>query len=102
MNKAALVRSSLAVVMSLIAGRVLAQVDQLLPPTGGPGGGQFYSRCAEGEILNGFELRVGDDVDAIRAICVRAASATSILPRRALPDIAGGPGGHPIQLVCPD
>src|SRR4051812_7255795 len=102
MNKTVLVRCLFALLMPLLAGRALAQVDQLLPPTGGEGGGQFYSRCAEGEILNGFELRVGDDVDAIRAVCARVIDATSIQPRRALPDMAGGTGGRVIQLMCPD
>ncbi len=88
--------------MLAFAGNAFAQADQILYPVGGPGGGEFYARCAEGELLNGFELRVGDDVDAIRAICVRALSPKGIFPRRAHPDMAGGPGGHVIQVVCPD
>lgn len=92
-----------AVLTTLAAsGAAFGQADQLLPPTGGPGGSQFFARCAEGEILNGFELRVGDDVDAIRAICVRALSPKTIAARRPHPDNAGGPGGHVIQVVCPD
>ena len=85
-----------------LSGSAFAQVDQMLPPIGGPGGGQFFARCDEGEILNGFELRVGDDVDAIRALCARALSPTSIMPRRPHASMAGGPGGRLIQLVCPD
>ncbi|HEY6124201.1 MAG TPA: hypothetical protein VIV63_06095 [Steroidobacteraceae bacterium] len=85
-----------------LAGNALAQVDQMMPPVGGPGGGQFAARCATDEILNGFELRVGDDVDAIRAICARATSPTSIASRSLHASSAGGPGGRVVQVVCPD
>jgi hypothetical protein len=44
----------------------------ILPPIGGTGGGQFIARCAGNELLNGFELRAGDDVDAIRPLCITA------------------------------
>ena len=40
-----------------------------LPPIGGSGGGQFKAPCGATENLMGFELRVGDDVDAIRPVC---------------------------------
>ncbi|MFL6229129.1 MAG: hypothetical protein ACJ741_10150 [Pyrinomonadaceae bacterium] len=44
----------------------------ILPPVGGSGGSQFVARCAGSELLTGFELRAGDDVDAIRPLCVAA------------------------------
>src|SRR5688500_18360327 len=94
-------RTSLASMLCL-ASVAYAQVDQMLPPSGGPGGGHFTARCAEGEILNGFELRAADDVDGIRAICARATSPTSIAPRAPHATYAGGPGGRAVQIVCPD
>jgi hypothetical protein len=79
-----------------------AQADQVLPVIGGPGGGGFVARCAPGDILNGFELQTGDDVDSIRPICAAPATATSIGPRHAFTQKFGGDGGSPRQLVCPD
>ena len=67
-----------------------------LPPIGGPGGGQFKVPCHNGQYLNGVELRVGDDVDAIRPICADSTSVTS-----ANNPFSGGPGGRPLQLRCP-
>jgi hypothetical protein len=49
-----------------------AQTDAILPPLGGSGGGQFVTRCPQDQLLTGFELRTGDDVDAIRPLCVTA------------------------------
>src|ERR1700687_3103487 len=43
--------------------------DRIIPPVGGPGGGEFVARCPPGQLLGGVELRVGDDVDAIRPLC---------------------------------
>src|SRR5882762_6613078 len=43
--------------------------DRLIPPAGGPGGGEFVARCPPGQLLGGVELRAGDDVDAIRPLC---------------------------------
>jgi len=80
----------------------LAQVDQMMPPTGGPGGGQYSARCALDEILNGFELRTGDDVDGIRAVCAKPHSPTAIGPRNLHPSSTGGTGGGVVRVVCPD
>jgi hypothetical protein len=80
-----------------------AQADQALPLVGGDGGGPFAARCAQGDILNGFELRTGDDVDSIRPICVTPRSAASIGGRYAFTRKFGGDGGgNTVQLVCPD
>jgi hypothetical protein len=76
--------------------------DQLLPPIGGGGGGQFFARCQAGDILNGFELNTGDDVDAIRPICATPQSATVIGQRNLYSQKFGGDGGSPARLVCPD
>jgi hypothetical protein len=86
----------------LLAGSALAQVDQLLEPMGGGGGGPFIARCAGTDILNGFELRTGDDVDAIRPICVSAYAPDVSGPRHAYPQSFGGDGGAVVQLLCPD
>ncbi|HEY6124202.1 MAG TPA: hypothetical protein VIV63_06100, partial [Steroidobacteraceae bacterium] len=85
-----------------IAGTAHGQADQLLPPTGGKGGAQYFARCALGEILNGVELRTGDDVDAIRPICAVAYSKAVIGPRIPYPQSFGGTGGVVTRLVCPD
>jgi hypothetical protein len=82
------------------APRALAQADQIMPPIGGPGGGQFFSRCREDEILAGFNLNVGDDVDAAGAVCRGAFWPTDH-------DIHGlgkfgGTGGNPFGLMCPN
>jgi hypothetical protein len=57
--------------MLFIALSAQAQTS-ILPPIGGRGGGQFIARCPGNELLTGFELRAGDDVDAIRPLCVAA------------------------------
>lgn len=49
-----------------------ASADAYLGAIGGDGGGQFQARCAGSELLVGFALRTGDDVDAIRPLCVTA------------------------------
>jgi hypothetical protein len=51
-----------------------------LPALGGTGGGQFQDACAAGRLLGGFELRAGDDVDAIRPICI-AKKCLSLISR---------------------
>jgi hypothetical protein len=42
--------------------------DRMIPPIGGPGGGEFVARCPPGQFLGGVELRVGDDIDAIQPL----------------------------------
>ncbi len=73
----------------------LVVAQSYLPPIGGPGGGQFKAPCRPNEYLAGFELRAGDDVDAIRPVC---ASSTAAVANTAW---FGGPGGKPVQLRCP-
>src|SRR3954463_8121577 len=46
------------------------QPDQILPAMGGPGGGQFFARCIQSDVLTGFDLTTGDDVDSITPICL--------------------------------
>ncbi|MEO8017410.1 MAG: hypothetical protein ABI769_06330 [Pseudomonadota bacterium] len=80
-----------------------AQADQILPHFGGAGGGDFVARCTRGDILTGFELQTGDDVDSIRPICARPMTATSIGERFLFGRKFGGDGGGSTkQLLCPD
>ena len=79
-----------------------AQADQILPPLGGSGGGPFVARCQNGDILTGFELRTGDDVDSIRPICARPTAPGSIGQRYAYSQKFGGEGGgNTVPLLCP-
>lgn len=45
--------------------------DRMLAPIGGPGGSEFVARCPAGQILGGLEMRTGDDIDAIRPLCIK-------------------------------
>jgi hypothetical protein len=85
-----------------LASPAYAQADQVLPPMGGPGGSQFFARCANGDILNGVELRTGNDVDGIRPICASSRAPTSIGPRNVFSVGYGGDGGGVSRVVCPD
>ena len=78
-----------------------AQTDVILPPIGGDGGGQFVARCPQGQFLTGFELRTGDDVDAIRPICVTAYGPADVGPLVPGKTSFGGNGGGLRQLLCP-
>jgi hypothetical protein len=80
-----------------------AQTDARFPPVGGYGGIQFTARCPKDRflLLTGFELRVGDTVDAIRPICVAAYGPNEIGPLQPYPSFNGGDGGHPLQIICP-
>jgi hypothetical protein len=75
-----------------------AQPDAILPPIGGDGGSPFVARCPQGEVLTGFDLRAGDDIDAVRPICIPAVAGQF----QAYPTSYGGDGGSPLQLVCPN
>lgn len=79
-----------------------AQVDQVLKPFGGNGGGQYIARCNAGDILGGLDLRVGDDVDAIRPLCRSAGGPSQAGSIEPYPSQFGGNGGKPQRLVCPD
>jgi hypothetical protein len=87
--------------IACLPGLAFAQIDQILPPVGGPGGGQFFARCTFPEILTGFELRTGDDVDAIRPMCAQAFAAANVGASFLYPNSFGGTGGHVVRLQCP-
>ncbi len=73
-----------------------------LSALGGPGGGQFKAPCISGGMLNGFELRAGDDVDAIRPVCI-AATGPIFLPYRYTAPLTADSGlvGDPNNLFAP-
>lgn len=82
-----------------------ARADSYLPQIGGKGGAPYSERCPQGQILNGFEVRAGDDIDAIRAVCVTSSSPTDV----GTPPLSngfgggwhGGGGGGLRRLLCP-
>src|SRR5262245_3065913 len=78
-----------------------AQIDYVFSPAGGGGGSAFHARCADGQILTGLELRVGNDVDAIRPICSKIYGPTEAGGYEPYPSKFGGDGGHTIRLNCP-
>ena len=79
-----------------------AQTDQILPPTGGGGGDQFVTRCPPGQMLTGFLLLTGDDVDAIRPLCAVAHGPGEASPDNFARPFHGGTGGDKKSLPCPD
>lgn len=98
--------------MFLLAVSASAQTDAVLPPIGGHGGSQFVARCPQGRHLAGFELLVGDDIDAIRPLCVAASAPAEAGPIEPYPSSFGGPERdarmtrllgrlEKRQLVCP-
>src|ERR1700738_2881354 len=78
-----------------------AQTDAVLPPIGGPGGGQFVARCPQGQFLTGFNLMTGDYVDNIRPLCVAAYGPGDVGPLVPGETSFGGNGGGRRQLLCP-
>jgi hypothetical protein len=75
-----------------------------LPALGGTGGGQFQDTCLTGGMLRGFELRTGDDVDAIRPFCVLSIENSHLTPdptESLLGPWHGGGGGGAQWLLCP-
>lgn len=109
-QRGAAVRRSRPVLAVLVACAALlpfaAGAAEFLPPMGGPGGNQYIEPCPAGQLLTGFELRVGADIDAIRPLCVTpyGANLTSepvLTNAQAQPGWHGGNGGHVIALTCP-
>jgi hypothetical protein len=94
-----------------LASSARAQTDATLPALGGGGGRQFIARCQQGQLLNGFDLTYGDDVDAIRPLCVAAYAPSRAGTVEPYPQRFGGVGGSPnsqmpvrlasVRLVCP-
>jgi hypothetical protein len=93
----------LGAALCLCAGASTAASAQVyLPPLGGNGGGQFKSPCAAGQSLAGVELRVADDVDAIRPVCASTYGPTKIGNETVAASWNGGAGGVRVErLICP-
>ncbi len=79
----------------------IARADDFLPKLGGPGGSQFNAPCPPGQNLTGFELRTGDDINAIRPVCAVAYGPKEVVNVAPLPAWHGGPDGHVESLLCP-
>jgi hypothetical protein len=82
-----------------VGGEVRA--DTYLPAFGGNGGGQYISPCPPGQNLTGFQMRVGDDIDAIRPACAISLGPNVINGQPVNINWAGGPGGSIQWLLCP-
>jgi len=67
--------------------------DQLLPAMGGGGGGQFFGRCPGTDVLHGFDLTTGDDVDSIKPICLDTGAAQLFPVIHSFAKKYGGEGG---------
>ena len=108
----------LAVLSLLVSMPGVASAEAFLPSMGGGGGGQFIGACPAGQNLTGFELRAGDDIDAIRPVCVTAygpgestapvltndsglVAAPGGLFKQVAPGWYGGPGGGIQRVLCP-
>ncbi len=98
--------SAFGIVLGTAPEPALAQ--SYLQKLGGLGGVPFDEPCSAGQNLAGFEVRAGDDVDAIRPVCVFTYGPTEIAAPLAsgAPGAAswhGGPGGSQARMVlCPD
>src|SRR5262245_57321114 len=74
--------------------------DYNLAGAGGTGGNAFSARCPLGQHLLGFNLRAGDNIDAIQPICGVPVSETQVRVQGEMPRY-GGTGGEPKQVICP-
>ena len=95
----------LLILLMGVAGKAGAQ--NYLRKLGGLGGGSFNEPCPAGQNLTGFDVRTGDDVDAIRPVCAVSYGPTEIsTPLLAndssAPGWHGGSGGGRMERVlCP-
>jgi Lamin Tail Domain len=94
-----LTRHILSVALAL--GAAAAHADAYLPAMGGGGGGQYITPCPAGQNLGGFQLRTGDDVDAMRPACVASLGPTEISAPPVSTPWTGGPDGRERWVVCP-
>lgn len=78
-----------------------ASADDYLDPLGGTGGSPFDAHCPANQLLTGFELRTGDDVDGIRPLCVIAHGPRDVSAATAEDNWTGGPGAGTTNVVCP-
>lgn len=99
------VRVAAAALLVAVSATMPVRADSYLPQIGGAGGAQYRERCPQGRVLNGFELRAGDNIDAIRAVCVAPSGPATV----SAPPLSngfgggwhGGGGGGLQRLLCP-
>jgi hypothetical protein len=91
----------LAFLCLLVGAGGTAHADAYLPTIGGAGGGQYITPCPAGQNLGGFQLRSGDDVDAIRPACVISQGPSEIIAPPVATSWTGGSGGSERWVVCP-
>ncbi len=77
-----------------------ARADDVLPALGGAGGGKFEAHCPPGQLLAGIDLHAGDDVDAVRPLCVTPQGPRDTTAPTAENNWYGGSGGGPASVVC--
>ncbi len=95
-------RSCMALVAAVLAAALSgpAWADDYLDLLGGGGGGPFEAHCPAHQLLAGFELRTGDDVDGIRPLCVTASGPRDVSAPVAENNWYGGPGAGTTSIVC--
>lgn len=95
----------LALAMSAIGMAAPALADSDLPAIGGTGGAQYRHRCPDGLVLTGFDLRAGDDIDAIHPLCGEVHGPADVAVPPAGDGFGrgwfGGPGGGFVRMRCP-
>ena len=96
-----------AVALNVLAGLCLlagtaAGHATVTPAYGGPGGSEFFLRCACGQYLVGFRARAGAWVDAIGLVCAPMDAATRKTSTNLIrTGWAGGKGGGAQEAYCP-
>lgn len=95
-------RRSVALMAAVLAASLSghAWADEYLDPIGGPGGGKFQVLCPGGQLLIGFDLRVADDVDAMRPVCATA-YGPNVVDDVSQGNWYGGTGGRFHAAICP-
>lgn len=78
-----------------------AHAESYVEKIGGQGGSQFEALCNSDENLVGFDIKIADDIDAIRPICAVALAPAQIAQPRSAGPWRGGTGGQPRRLACP-
>ena len=87
----------LCAIAAFVAPMLQAQTVHSFAPFGGTGGSPFTARCSQGEVLTGLDLWTGDDVDAIRPVCLSIATGQTQDHRFRF----GGNSGTHQRLICP-
>lgn len=84
-------------ILWLLAPAWASAQETRLEAVGGNGGAPFASICPANARLVGLEVRAGDYIDAVRALCQRNYQT----PPEPIGGFAGGLGGVPRLFACP-